>query len=253
VTAAGVDRLGPDELQVWTLRFADAATMDGELGRALDETERARAERFAAAELSQRWTIARGTLRAILASYLGVPARDVPLVARPCTACGGPHGKPALAGPAGDLCFNVSHTRDRLVVAVVRGREVGVDAEPVNGGRPLGSTASSWLAPSEARVIESLAPAARQLTLVRLWTVKEAYVKAVGTGLNTDLRAVVVGLGEQAVLLAAPGEPSPDRWLLLPVEVADDTAVSLAVARKEHESWTPDTVVRSFEDPSRGS
>jgi 4'-phosphopantetheinyl transferase len=247
VTAAGVDRIGPDELHVWTLCFADAAAVSGRLASELDDSERARASGFATPELRQRWTVARGALRTILASYLGVPARTVPLVVRPCTACGGPHGKPALADPAGRLRFNLAHTRDRLVVAVALAREVGVDAEPVTSERSLASTAHSWLAPAEAWAIENLPVARRDSILLRLWTLKEAYVKAVGTGLNTDLRTVVVALGEDGARLeTAPEEPAPGRWLLLALEGLDDTVASLAVARGENASWTPDLVMRTL-------
>jgi 4'-phosphopantetheinyl transferase len=254
VTSAGVDRLGPDELHVWTLRFADAAAGLDYLERELDESERARAARFATPELRLRWTIARGALRTILASYLGVAPRDVRIVARPCTACGGPHGKPALADPADALRFNLAHTRDLLVVAVARGREVGVDAEPVTSERSVASTAHVWLAPAEAATVDGVPPSAREQTLLRLWTLKEAYLKAVGTGLNTDLRTVVVSLtGNAARLEAAPEEPDPGRWLLLPLGTTDDTTASLAVARTVHESWTPEVVMRTFEASIGGS
>ena len=103
--------LGPDELHVRSLRFADAASLEDRFERQLDDDERERSRRFATDELRRRWAIGRGAVREILAGYLGVAARDVQIVPQPCAACGRPHGKPALAPPAGGLHFNVSHTR----------------------------------------------------------------------------------------------------------------------------------------------
>jgi len=112
------------------------------------------------------------------------------------------HGKPALASPAG-LHFNVSHTTERLLVVVARDREVGVDAEPVARAGRLAATSRSWLAGPEATALERLPPQEREPALLRLWTFKEAYLKAVGIGLNGDPRETVVGLDARPVLHVA--------------------------------------------------
>jgi 4'-phosphopantetheinyl transferase len=239
--------LGPDELHVRSLRFADAASLRDRFQRQLDHAERVQSRRFATDELRRRWAIGRGAVREILAGYLGIAARDVAIVPRPCVACGGPHGKPALAPPADGLRFNVSHTGELLLVAVAHGREVGIDAEPVGRARPLASTAHSWLGDPESRALECVPPQERDQALLRLWTLKEAYLKAVGVGLNADLREVVVALGGEPALQAAPAEPHPERWLLLPVETPDDTVASLAVRARADDSPMPQVVVRAFE------
>ena len=238
--------LGPDELHVRSLRFADAASLQDRFEGQLDHAERVRSRRFATDELRRRWAIGRGAVREILAGYLGIAARDVPIAPRPCAACGGPHGKPALAPPADGLHFNVSHTTELLLVAVAHGREVGIDAEPVARARPLGSTASSWLGDRETRLLGRLPPEEREQALLRLWTLKEAYLKAVGIGLNADPREVVVEL-DRRELQAAPAERHPERWLLLPVDTPDDTVASLAVPAPADASRTPQVVVREFE------
>lgn len=87
----------------------------------------------------------------------------------------------------------------------------------------------------------------RERALIRLWTLKEAYLKAAGVGLNAELRDVVVRPGREPVLQAAPEEPHPERWLLLPVESPDDTVASLAVRARVDESRAPQVVVRAFE------
>ena len=109
------------------------------------------------------------------------------------------------------------------------------------------SIAHSWLAPGETAATEHLPPPERERSLLRLWTLKEAFLKAVGVGLNADLREVTVGLGDRPELQAAPGEPHPERWLLLPSETPSDTVASLAVVRRGDQSWSPQVVLRRFE------
>jgi 4'-phosphopantetheinyl transferase len=239
--------LCPDQVDVWSLRFADVASSHERLERGLDEGERTRAQRFATEELRRRWAIGRGVLREILAGYLGIAAQDVPIVSRPCAVCGEPHGKPALAPPADGVQFNLSHTTERLLVAVAQGREAGVDAEPAGRASRVAATASSWLAGPEATAVERLPSPEREQALLRLWTLKEAYLKAVGVGLNADLREVLVGLDPRPVLQAAPGEQHPERWLLVPVEAPADTVASLAVPGREYEPRQPRVELRTFE------
>jgi 4'-phosphopantetheinyl transferase len=220
----------PDELYVWSLRFADAAAIGDRLERSLDDEERERARRFATEELRRRWAIGRGALRQILAGHLDTGPRDVPIVSLPCTVCGGPHGKPALSPPAAGLHFNVSHTTDLLLVVVAQDREVGIDVEPLGRARTVAAIAPSWLAEGEEQAVGSLPIEEREGALLRLWTFKEAYLKAVGVGLNGDLRAVSVEL--DGTLQAAPAEPDPERWWLAPVDAEDGTVVAVAAGRE---------------------
>jgi 4'-phosphopantetheinyl transferase len=237
---------GPDEIHVWSLRFAHAVPLHDRLERRLVDAERARARRFATTELRRRWEIGRGALREILAGYLGITAQDVPIVLRPCTVCGEPHGKPALAPPADRLRFNVSHTTELLLVAVAEGREVGIDAEPAARASRLAATSRAWLAKPEAAALERLSPEQREAALLRLWTFKEAYLKAVGLGLNADLREVVIGLDAPAALQASPAETHPERWLLAAPETAPGTVAAVAVDRGGDRAWSPQVVLRPF-------
>ncbi|MGW7264956.1 4'-phosphopantetheinyl transferase family protein [Streptomyces sp. NPDC054842] len=96
-------------------------------------------------------------------------------------------GRPVLLRPAG-LDVSISHTSDRLVVGVARGHRIGVDVEAWD--RPLlaAGLAERFCHPLEIAELYALPPAERNLRLVRLWTLKEAYTKALGTGLAHDFR-----------------------------------------------------------------
>jgi 4'-phosphopantetheinyl transferase len=241
-----LERPVTDEVHVWRIRFAEVSAIRDRLAGYLDEEERARAARFATGALRERAVLGRGALRAILARYLGIAPAHVPLTGRPCTSCGGGHGKPALAPPLDALGFNVAHTSDSLVVAVAQGREIGVDLEPRSAGARLEECAGAWLSPREEEQLAGLPASERPAGLVRLWTLKEAYLKARGTGLNEDPRAVSVELGEPPVVRVAPGDREPAEWLLLPVDAGDEDVVSVAVARGQVEPWSPQVVVRSL-------
>ncbi|WP_411149187.1 4'-phosphopantetheinyl transferase family protein [Streptomyces sp. A30] len=99
------------------------------------------------------------------------------------------NGRPVLHRPAG-LDVGISHTAGMLVVGVARGRRIGVDVEASD--RPLlaPGLAEKFCHPEELAELSGLPPAERNLRLVRLWTLKEAYTKALGVGLAHDFSSL---------------------------------------------------------------
>lgn len=110
----------------------------------------------------------------------------------------GRFGKPVLKGVP-DIHFSVSHVAD-AVVAVVSDAPVGVDVERVRPRDPF--AASRMLHPREARRVEGSDDPDREF--FRCWTLKESYVKALGTGLAYPMRTLIVSA-------RADGEPQLNR------------------------------------------
>ena len=100
----------------------------------------------------------------------------------------GPNGKPFLAG--GGLFFNVSHSGD-WIVAAFSTSEVGVDVEEVGAWRE-GVVERVTTAAERAHLAAIPEGAARTAEFYRLWTIKESFLKYLGTGLATDMRKVEV-------------------------------------------------------------
>ncbi len=97
----------------------------------------------------------------------------------------GAHGKPALAADGVD--FNLSHSGSAAVVALARGVEVGVDLESPGRPRPHAELARRYFCDREAQVIENTPETLRETAFLRLWTAKEAVLKALGRGLAFGL------------------------------------------------------------------
>jgi 4'-phosphopantetheinyl transferase len=152
----------------------------------LNQFERHRAERFVFKRDRSRFIAAHAQIRRLLGGYLGV-APDL------CEFEIGPNGKPALAG-ASTLRFNLAHSSDRAVLAVSSGAEVGVDIEsPVTLEDPA-AIATEVASEEEAAALRGVPPTEVPGAFLRLWTRKEATLKAFGTGLSIDPRAVNVGI-----------------------------------------------------------
>src|SRR5262249_51380525 len=124
----------------------------------------------------------------------------------------GATAKPQLveSGVASGVTFNVAHSGTELVCAIASGRPVGVDIESERDDLDLVALARRFFCAGEIRQLETSPPDRARQLFFRYWTLKEAYLKAEGSGLRLDLAAVDVS-GVPDSLHAAPCRPVEDR------------------------------------------
>jgi 4'-phosphopantetheinyl transferase len=142
-----------------------------------DECLRANRLRF---EIGRRQFVAvRCALRGILALYSGRHPKEVRFRY-------GRGGKPELATPldSSGLRFNVSHSGMLALCAVAHDRRIGVDIEHVCLPPSADAIVDRIFAPRERKEYYSAPEHERASLFFRVWTLKEAFVKAVGEGLN---------------------------------------------------------------------
>ncbi|MBQ9898738.1 MAG: 4'-phosphopantetheinyl transferase superfamily protein [Ruminococcus sp.] len=115
--------------------------------------------------------------------------------------CFGENGKPYLAERP-DVFFNLSHAKG-IAVCLVADAECGADCERVRKYRP--NVARRSFSESERALIGSLPESERDMMFTRIWTLKEAYVKALGTGISYPLSTVSFGFSGSSITSAAAG------------------------------------------------
>ena len=188
--------LDSGEIHVWTATL----TADGEAlthHRALlADDERARADRFLPSRVRERFIVARAILRRLLSVYV----RSDPSALRFGYA---DNGKPYLAHGSG-LCFNLSHAEDTAVIAITSQREIGIDIEATTREVDVLGVARKVFSPDEIARLTALAPEERPAAFFRLWTRKEAYIKARGDGFGYPTQSFSVSHlpGDRDALLA---------------------------------------------------
>ena len=148
------------------------------------------------------------------------------------------HGRPEIEGPRCDvpLRFNVSHTPGLIVCAVARDREVGADVEAWDRPRTAVALADRFFSASEAAAVRALPPDVRDPLFVRLWTLKEAYVKARGLGLPVALHDVsftIEGAGAVGVRFDDAVADDPRAWQFALLAPTARHCVAVA-ARRDH-------------------
>jgi 4'-phosphopantetheinyl transferase len=209
---------------VWRVDLSPARVDLGAVWTTLSADERARADRFHFDRDRQRFVAARGALRRILASYAEAPADELRFVYAP-------EGKPSLASPWSSLRFNLAHSEDMALIAVARGREVGVDVERVPSNGLVADVVTVVCSDPERARLQHLRPAAQRRGFARLWTRKEALIKADGRGLGLPLLHIdVSGRGSRPLMRDESTRrwlPSP-RWRLRTLHVGGSYAAAVA-------------------------
>jgi 4'-phosphopantetheinyl transferase len=221
-----VPRLDGDGVHIWYLGLRDPNERDTALFReSLSAGELERASRFRFEKHRAQFVLTRGTLRSLLGHYLGASPREISFHYSK-------HDKPSLAEAANlrNIHFNVSHTEGMAIFGFTLGRRIGVDIENLRTDFHAEEIAERFFAVTERSALREIPPAARYEAFFRIWTRKEAYIKALGEGLSHPLHQFDVSLDEAAALLATrPDSLEAERWHLENLSIAPGFIAAAAV------------------------
>ncbi len=199
------------EIHVWEFRSEAPGWPREDVVKTLSADERERAARFHFERDTQRFSITRARMRSILGMYVRSDPSEL-------TFAYGERGKPTLQTT--DVRFNVSHSGDRAVLAVATGRDVGVDIEQIRRNVECDQLAERFFSPVERDFIRGLSRDEKLTVFFRLWTCKEAFLKAHGAGLSRSLSSFEIRLGSTpSQLLKVRGDAEEEkRWCLVELD-----------------------------------
>ena len=210
-----------DTVHVWHLRFETGPHAEGCLEDHLSQAELAAARLTSGDRRRRELGLVRGMVRAVMSNYLSLPAQAIRLSR-------GRWGKPQIAGLPGAPRFNVSHTATVALLAVTAEREVGVDVEDRRAGRDVTRMADRFFPEHESAWIRSLDQDAREAAFLRLWTRKEAVVKAAGGRLAQGLGLPVASAGS-SLMIRDPRGALPGTWRVTDLETGSGRVATLAL------------------------
>ena len=196
-----------NDVQVWAAWLDTASEEMSWFWSTLSNRERERAGRFVFARDRTYFIAAHGLLRWILAWCLGTEPSQIEL------RCGN-HGKPTLGGALAQsgLQFNLAHSANLAVFAVARHRNIGVDVERVRPVSQLAELSGAFFSAGERAELEAMPDQERDAGFLKIWTRKEAWLKATGEGITGSLNLIdVSGLPRRKELKGRPtvGSPGP--------------------------------------------
>jgi 4'-phosphopantetheinyl transferase len=195
----------------------------------LSEEERERQQRFHFEKDRHSFLVSHALVRKVLSMYVDIDPADWRFSA-------GQFGRPEIAGPAGvpPLRFNLTHTEGLSACLVTLDDDCGVDAERVGGRGKLQAVADKMFADSELETLAALDGQQYQQQFFTFWTLREAYCKALGTGIGyskKDYAFEVAENGRIELSLDSCQDASLKRWQFTLLRPAVDYLVAVAACR----------------------
>jgi 4'-phosphopantetheinyl transferase len=176
--------LESNEVHLWRVfpdLLKDGPESEGDI---LSPDEMERASRFVFERDRNRFVAVRRALRTVLGQYLHKAAAKINFI---YDRQGKPRLQPNDCAPP--IRFNLSHSYQVAVIAVSLDREIGVDVELVRSDIPIDKIAEMFFSPREFAEYRDLATDQRRECFFRWWSLKEAYLKALGAGLLIPLES----------------------------------------------------------------
>ncbi len=179
--------------------------------RYLSEDELTRAGRFHFPLDKNNFILARGRLRELLGEHLTIPAAQINFTYNK-------HGKPEVSQA---IQFNLSHTKQAFLIAITKEHAIGVDIENMDRKVDLDGVAKQVFSSEEIAYIQAADD--KTQAFYRCWTRKEAYVKALGTGIAA----------ENLTSLTITPKPEVQNVQLFDLPMQNNHAMALAVLAKK--------------------
>lgn len=203
----------PGSIALWNLALSKIRADEPRYRQVLSAEEQQRAQNYCRPLDAAAFILGRGILRTLLGRILETAPDKLRFGQNP-------NGKPFLEN--GRLHFNLSHSRDRLLIAIAEDRPIGIDVEFRRETERIEPIAERWFTAEEQSHLKNSADP--RSCFFDIWTLKEAFVKARGDGVYNGFPCFTVPLG-----LPTEG-PLPSRcghWFFQRLDVHPDYAAAL--------------------------
>jgi len=217
------------EIHLW-FAFPEAIRDEealSEYRRMMSPEERRRYQRFHFEKHRHQFLVSRGLMRTMLSRYTQIRPEDLRFSKNR-------HGRPEIDGTdvSSGLRFNLSHTDGLVACAVVWRHDIGVDVEDTQRRVEFSKIADRFFSPREMCELRTMTPERKRLLFFDFWTLKEAYLKARGSGLSLPLDSCSFhrpGDDRISVLFDARMKEEPSRWLFWTLSPTARHRAALAV------------------------
>ena len=218
------------EIHLWYAYFEniDDPRLLSQYYNLLNSEERSRWGRFKFEKDRHQYLVTRAMVRYVLSQY------QSEIYCEEWNFKTNRYGKPYITNHSIDISlhFNVSHTKELVVMAVTINREIGIDAEYLpRAGRML-DIAGSFFSPLEIEQLNELPKDDQRDRFVDLWTLKEAYIKACGKGLAIPLDDFSISISRQGKISICFNQNINDQaeyWRFWQNQPTDSHKVSVAI------------------------
>lgn len=217
-----------NQIHLWicnTLDICDSARLS-QYRQLLNDEECSRVDRFYFDKDKHDYLVSHAMVRLVLSEYAAVAPQHWQFEHNA-------YGKPTVSSvhPLNfDLRFNLSHTHGKAVLAVTSTSAIGVDIESKERNSHCLNLANHFFSQSEAQSLNKLDKQTQQERFFDYWTLKEAFIKAVGKGLSIPLDSFsfeILPSGNIQLFMADTTESKPENWYFCSLDYQEEYTIAL--------------------------
>ncbi len=218
--------LSPDHVHVWQNPTEISPTTLAHFSTLLTSDEQKGFDRYRIPAKRTEAIVARGLLRHILGHLQQLHPHQLTLTS-------GPHGKPHLDQTFQNqsVGFNVSHTRNKVLIAVALARDIGIDVEYLRPNIAYADLAHRFFTSRESAAILALPLSDQRAAFFTAWTRKESLLKATGHGISAGLDSFEVNVhpSDPPKIIATRDPTHAAQWSLYDIQLGPNYKAALAI------------------------
>jgi len=185
MTDTHIMQISEKDIHVWFIQSEEICNVKllSQCYFLLNDEERLQHSQFHFEKDQHQYLLTRSVVRSVLSKYTNN------ILPRQWCFKKNPYGKPSIGNtrPTSPLSFNISHTKQLIVMAVTLNQEIGIDVEYLPKLEKKLHIAQHLFSALEIKQLLELPIAKQNKRFADLWTLKEAYIKACGKGLFIPL------------------------------------------------------------------
>jgi 4'-phosphopantetheinyl transferase len=188
-SSAGQD-VSPGSIHIWSARYSSLERYYPLLSSLVSPEEIQKAAGFKKPGDTRRYILRHGMERIILGEYIHEDPEKIRFVKAK-------NGKPDLdtGGNFPDIQFSLSRTDEMVCLGITRKSKIGLDMVKINPRYPFSEIEQYLFAPGERRWVARTIPELRPMKFFRIWSLKEALLKATGGDVRmmkeTDVSGII--------------------------------------------------------------
>ncbi|MBS0185565.1 MAG: 4'-phosphopantetheinyl transferase superfamily protein [Proteobacteria bacterium] len=216
-----------DNVTIFILNLKDLRVCVPLLTMYLSDAEKEKAKKFLFDYLKEDYLISHGILRILLSQYLSCAPFDVQYVYNDFQ-------KPFCKNNP-KLHFNISHSKDVICYAFSYDHEIGIDIEFMDNKIPIKNLCSLIASQKELKIYNKVNKDKVYL-FYKLWTLKEAFLKALGTGLSRSPSNIETTILPKEIFKVIQMRDSEEEikknWTFCPLHTLPNYLGAVAVRKK---------------------
>jgi len=235
------------KMHIWSCVLNESELVVNNYYAVLSDDEKLRAANFKLKEIRDRWILARGLLRVLLAKYQQCVPQEIEFRYNE-------FGKPFASSNSNgnNISFNLAHSNKLVVYIFTQNISVGVDVEKVEELSDIVGVINLCFSDYEKKWFDKVPPAKRKEIFYSVWTSKEAYIKAIGKGFAFSPERISLDINSYKELFFKEiiGDKDFKKWKLISFEPRTDFISSIVVENDdftiEHFKVDPHSIMAWF-------